>query len=124
LGSIEFIKKNIVNKKQYIITATPKEEIDQITKKRGIMNFFDNIFGSPQTKDFWVKKLIKENQIHPSNSLFIGDAYADYEAAKNNDVYFILRKTKDNKKLQEDLKVDMIDDFIELPQVLNKNYFA
>ena len=41
----------------------------------------------------------------------IGDSSSDYEAALANQVEFILRKTVLNKKLQEQLNCQMIEDF-------------
>ena len=43
----------------------------------------------------------------------IGDSCSDYEAAKENNVFFVFRKTDLNKKLQKKLKCQMIENFID-----------
>ena len=42
----------------------------------------------------------------------IGDSNSDYEAAMENKVKFVLRKTELNKNLQKKLKCKMINDFL------------
>ena len=41
----------------------------------------------------------------------IGDSHSDYHAAKKNQVEFVIRKTKLNKELQQNLKCKMIENF-------------
>jgi len=119
-GSIDFLQKHTNAFNNYIITATPTEEINRILIARNIIDYFDSVYGSPEKKDYWVKKLLSRKIIESFSTLFIGDAIADYEAATKNDIKFILRKTNENINLQNDLKTDMIDDFLELPKLIKK----
>tara|TARA_B100001248_G_C27395932_1_gene465563 strand:+ start:4151 stop:4810 length:660 start_codon:yes stop_codon:yes gene_type:complete len=119
-GSYEFIKSNFTIFDQYIITATPMSEIEKITKKRNIYKYFKKVLGSPNSKDFWVKHLIDNKKIDSKSSIFIGDAKADKQAALDNDITFILRKTNENKNLQNSTHYDAISDFHDLVKIINR----
>lgn len=118
-GAKEFLESsNKITK--FIITGTPTTEIKPILKKRGMLNFFKGVYGSPEKKDFWVKKILTDLQINQDECVFIGDALADYNAALNNDITFILRETSEGKELFKDFKGYRIKDITELSQVLNQ----
>lgn len=118
-GAKEFLE--LSNKiKKFIITGTPTTEIKPILKKRGMLNFFKGVYGSPEKKDFWVKKILTDLQINQDECVFIGDALADYNAALNNNITFILRETNEGKELFKDFKGYRIKDITELSQVLNQ----
>ena len=48
-GAYDFIN-HFKNKRQFVCTGTPKEEIDIILKKRGIDHLFIECYGSPNNK--------------------------------------------------------------------------
>lgn len=102
-GSLNFIKQNI-NKNQFICTGTPQNEIDIILNKRKINMYFNGIFGSPRNKVDLINNIIKDFKINISESIFIGDAESDYDAAKTFDMDFI--GITNNKKLfPKDIKI-------------------
>lgn len=104
---------------KYIITGTPTTEIKLILRERNMAHFFKEVYGSPEKKDFWVKKILSENQIDPKECVFIGDALADYEAAVKNNVHFILRETGENENLFLDFKGLRINDLTKLNQQIS-----
>jgi len=55
--------------------------------------------------------IVKKYPISLESSVMIGDSIDDYRAAKANNLPFVLRRTKLNKKLQLDLKCKMIYNF-------------
>ncbi|CAM1348092.1 HAD family hydrolase [Tenacibaculum insulae] len=118
-GTTEFLEKSGEYKK-YIITGTPTKEIIPILKKRNMYDFFDKACGSPQKKGYWVNKILNEENINSINCIFIGDAYADYEAAVNNKITFVLRETEDGKNVFKNFKGYRIKDISELNNVINK----
>lgn len=93
----------------FLITATPHDEIQQVLKNIGIRQFFKDAIGSPKTKTAAMNCLIQRHKINPSCAVMIGDSYTDYQAAKENNVVFILRKHEHNKKLQSQLDCFMSD---------------
>lgn len=111
-GVLEYLKDNYEKQLLFLVTATPEDEIKEITNKLKISQFFDEIIGSPTSKKEALKYLIKDYEFFPEESAMIGDSQTDYEAAKDNEVPFILRKTSLNIGLQSQLKCQMISNFI------------
>ena len=120
-GTTNFFKNYSQNYNNYLITGTPQREIELILKERKMSRYFSGIYGSPRSKDFWIKKLINENKIFSHNSIFIGDAMVDYIAAKKNNIKFILRQTDENIDMFKNINVPKIPDLVNLELILN-NY--
>lgn len=120
-GATDFLK-NANHFHKYVITGTPTHEIRIILEKRNMNQYFIEAFGSPEKKDFWVRKIINENNINPAECVFIGDALADYEAAVSNKIPFILRETPEAKHLFLDFNGPRINDLSSLHQILQKDF--
>lgn len=117
-GAIAFLEQADQYKK-YIITGTPTVEIRPILKGRKMSEYFEGAFGSPEKKSYWVEKILKEDNLNAGESVFIGDALADYKAAIDNNLTFILRETEDGIPLFKDFKGIRIEDLTELNSVLS-----
>ena len=92
------------NKKQFwIVSATPSEELRKIVKLRKLEKYFKAVFGSPEKKDSIVMKIIESESLNRSETLFIGDALADYEAAKSNAISFCLMESDENQNMFDKL---------------------
>ncbi len=111
-GVEKFLKNNFKKINFFLITATPQDEIEEITENLNIKDYFKNIIGSPTKKLNAIKDLLYNNKINPNESLMIGDSENDYLAAIDNMVPFILRKTNLNKKLQHKINSRMIENFL------------
>ena len=88
VGVIEllyFLKENDYT--AYINTATPEDNIKKIIHSMQWNNFFESIFGSPNTK---IKnlKLHVLNKFQPSEVLIIGDGEDYYESANQTSCSF------------------------------------
>lgn len=118
-GAKEFLDSSSEYVK-FIITGTPTVEIKPILKKRGMNHYFKEAFGSPEKKGFWVKYILKTENIKPDECVFIGDALADYNAAKENNIDFILRETDLAAKLFKDYKGYALKDMTGMHALLNK----
>ncbi|NVK72544.1 MAG: HAD family hydrolase [Oceanospirillaceae bacterium] len=106
-GAIEFIKRHSKNFNLFIISGTPDDEIKKICDSIGISDNFKEILGSPKNKKEWCAYLkAKYDVIKSSNTIFLGDATSDYEAAKENGYYFGLRKADYNESIFSNLEVD------------------
>ncbi len=66
----------------FIVSGTPTEEMKEIVKSKGLSEYFTEVCGSPKKKAPWVKELLNKYNLKPEECLFIGDAMADYNAAK------------------------------------------
>lgn len=119
-GADVFLKQYASNYQAWIITGTPTEEIQIILNRRAISQHFIEAFGSPTKKPDWVAHIIQEYGILPKETVFIGDALSDYEAATAHQLNFILRETPENKQLFQDYSGPRIPNLLNLASELNK----
>lgn len=78
--------------KWLIVSGGDQTELREIFAERGLDHFFDGgIFGSPDTKDCILRRIIS-SQTLIRNGLFIGDSKYDYEAATRAGMDFIFVK--------------------------------
>lgn len=108
-GFFEYINSNHGKKLNFLVTSTPQEEINLILKKLDIFSFFEEVYGAEISKDKSIKICIDRKKLNQKECLMIGDTEVDLNAAKKNNISFLLRKTHLNKNLQLE----------SLPQFLN-----
>ena len=91
--------KSLVEKKNILITGTPKNEIDIILDSLKIKKYFLVIYGSPTNKVDAIEDSMRKLNIAAESAIFIGDSAEDINSAtaKKIDVYFI--KNDFNKHL-------------------------
>ena len=107
-GSIEFIKRYSKDFNFFIISGTPDEEIKKICNAIGISAHFKEILGSPKNKKSWCIELkSKYDELRHDNTIFLGDAISDFEAAQENNFYFALRSVSYNESIFLDYQVDL-----------------
>jgi len=83
---IDFLK-SYKNKKLYIASGSDENELKIVLEKRGIIHFFEKIYGSPKKKTDLIKNICAQNI--NKNILMIGDAQSDLLASKDNSIDFI-----------------------------------
>lgn len=89
-GVVEIIRELFnLNKRLFVVSGSDEKELIQVFRQRGIDHYFENIYGSPDNKIDNTKKVIKSNG-RLSNGIFFGDSKADYEAASQYKMDFIL----------------------------------
>jgi HAD superfamily hydrolase (TIGR01549 family) len=66
----------------FVVSGTPDEEIRVIVERRGLGTCFQEVHGSPDTKEQIVNDICKRHGFLPEVCLFIGDAMTDYHAAR------------------------------------------
>ena len=110
-GVLIYLQKNFKKQQFFLVTATPQEEIEAILNALKITEYFSEVIGSPTTKNEAIKMLLDRYNIESGQAVMIGDSISDYMAATENQVKFVLRKTKLNKVLQQQLDCLMIDNF-------------
>lgn len=110
-GFFNLVKKiRSKNKKIILSTASPKNEIDRILKEKKIYEFFDYIYGSPDSKHIHFKKIFFNSNFSNKNTIFIGDTFKDYEVANKFSVDFYLYLNNQNIKIQRNFNF-LINDF-------------
>lgn len=118
-GAHEFLNKNKENFTMFIITGTPTKESREICKQRGIIKCFKGIYGSPRTKNYWCKYLLAKYKLDKVETIFIGDALTDYNAAIENDLKFFLRESKENEDIFKEIsQIYRFHDFFQLNKIL------
>lgn len=89
-GANFFLEQFCVKSKlSFVNSATPQKEIEEIIKERKMDKFFTSIYGSPNSKLENLERLFAEYNIVPEETIFFGDAMADFEASQACGCYFI-----------------------------------
>ena len=103
-GVYEYLKCYHTSQCFILITGTPQEEIEQILNSLEINSFFREVHGAPKEKSLMIKEVLKRFQCNSDHALVIGDSKTDFEAARENNVSFLLRRTPWNHELQKNYK--------------------
>ncbi|MBL7074344.1 HAD family hydrolase [candidate division KSB1 bacterium] len=120
-GAREFLDNYYKKMSLFIISGTPQDEMVKIVNEKGLCQYFQGIYGSPTPKGVWLKRIIEERCLDPTKCIFVGDATSDYNAARENDLFFVLRVTDSNYDIFKDKKVDLeISDLFELESYISQ----
>lgn len=90
-GSKYFLDKYHKTLPMYVISATPQEELLRIVQRRGMAQYFKAVYGAPEKKHAHAARILENEGYKPDRVLMVGDAMADYEAAKATGINFIGR---------------------------------
>lgn len=111
-GALDFIKKMRVDRKLFIVTGTPQNEINEILSRRGLDDYFELSLGTPTKKNQNVQKVINDYDLDRETSLMFGDSLTDYEAAKDCGIDFIgVAFNQPNRLLERHPELPFITDF-------------
>jgi phosphoglycolate phosphatase-like HAD superfamily hydrolase len=117
-GVKNFIETHYQNYQMFISTGAPQYEVEKVAEIRNIKHFFKKIYGSPATKIEHIKSILLENNLHPSQVVFIGDGTTDKISANQTNLHFIARiSTVDSALKNEQYR---INDFTEIEKILEK----
>lgn len=119
-GVLDFLKKYSKKLNFWVITGTPTTEIETICHERKLNGFFHGLHGSPEKKRFWTEHLIKKHELKREETLFLGDATTDQDAAQFSKLHFALRETIENETLFKDYNGMRFKDFFELENKLKE----
>jgi phosphoglycolate phosphatase-like HAD superfamily hydrolase len=111
-GAREYLEANHARQRFVLVTATPQEEIEDILEALRIGEWFREVHGAPTTKADAVRGALRRWNCPPEDALLIGDATADYEAARAAGVGFLLRRTGLNVALQREHRGAQCEDFV------------
>lgn len=117
-GVGDFLSKYAKTLNFWIITGTPTTEIEIIAEERLLKQFFIGIHGSPETKIYWTEHLLEQHNLKREETLFLGDATTDYNAAKHSKLHFALRDNEENSEIFKDYSGLRFSNFKELESLL------
>ena len=91
-GAERFLKMVKGRLPLYLASVTPANELEHILEKRGLLHWFEGIYGCPPwTKANAIRDILSRNSILPRNSLLLGDSAGDQRAAFETGIQFIAR---------------------------------
>lgn len=99
-GVKNYIEAHSGNQKFVLVTATPQNEIEVILEKLELTKKFTHIYGYPKKKSSVIKEILERYSVSPLESIMVGDADVDLNAANENGVPFLLRMASYNNNLQ------------------------
>ncbi|MBF0427578.1 MAG: HAD family hydrolase [Magnetococcales bacterium] len=110
-GVWDYLASNHARQRFVLVTATPQAEIEEILATLGIASWFEKVFGAPVRKGEAIAVMLDRWRVSKEESVMVGDSTTDWEAAKQNDIAFVLRCTPLNVELQRRHKGKRLDDF-------------
>lgn len=114
VAGVETYLHNNHQKQIYVlVSATPQGELEYILQVLNLVKCFSRVYGAPTPKQQAISKTIEELDLKPSQCLMIGDAIADLEAARNNQVPFLLRKHESNANTFSSYSGPYVGDFVQ-----------
>jgi HAD superfamily hydrolase (TIGR01549 family) len=95
-GAREFLQDNKGKYTFFIISGTPHEELATIIRSRGMGSFFQEVLGSPDSKEKLLRDVMQRHKLEPEQMVFVGDAETDWNAARESKIPFIWRRVSEN----------------------------
>ncbi|TDQ09931.1 HAD family hydrolase [Pedobacter metabolipauper] len=86
--SLEFVIKYHKEVPMHIVSGSDGNELRHICGQLKIDQYFVSISGSPTPKKILVKELLNKYKYAPEETILIGDAVNDYDAAVANEIQF------------------------------------
>ena len=116
IGAIDFLEKLYIDKKKCVlVSATPSNEINIIIKKRNLLKYFSEIYGSPTSKIDILNYSLGNNNIKIEDTVYFGDSLSDFVVANNFNIQFVgVGETIKQFLNKDDSKDCYIDNFNKL----------
>ena len=121
-GAKKFIEDNNRRYLMFISSATPSDEINYICRQRKIANYFQGIFGSPDSKSEHISFIMGNWSLNNREIVFIGDSPSDLNAAKTHNLAFIARLSSvSNNLVNEAYTLNDLNKLDKIISIINKN---
>lgn len=88
-GALEFVRAHAGDRPLFVASGTPEVELQRIVARRGWAPLFTEVRGSPTHKTEVVRDIVAANGLSPAETVMVGDALTDLEAARANGLPFI-----------------------------------
>ncbi len=109
-----YLRSNLHSQIFVLVSATPQDELEKVLQALDLRKPFAAVFGAPTSKNEALRKILESYNIDPKSCLMIGDARADWDAAKVNQVPFLLRRHATNGRVFEHYKGATVECFTNL----------
>lgn len=86
--TLDYIQQNHTKYNFHIVSGAEHNELNALCEFFNLSNYFITIKGSPTKKDILVKNIMDEFNCEPKETVLIGDAITDYNAAVINKIEF------------------------------------
>jgi len=86
--SVQFIQKNHKKYHFHIVSGAEHQELNNLCEHFGLSQYFISIDGSPIKKEVLVQNILKKYDYDLTETILIGDAITDYDAAMKNNIGF------------------------------------
>jgi phosphoglycolate phosphatase-like HAD superfamily hydrolase len=113
-GAEKYIRNNDHRQIFVLLSATPQGEIEQILQELDLRNCFADVCGAPTSKKEGIRRALGRYNLPAQDCLVIGDALVDMDAAKANEVPFLLRRHATNGNVFQQYTGDSLEDFTKL----------
>ena len=91
-GARAFLEEFSTRLPVYLSSATPVNELKEILRRRGLAQFFTDVFGDPPiAKSEAIRQVLAIERVASSEVVFIGDTVSDYRYAAEAGLRFIGR---------------------------------
>mgnify|MGYP001238111218 CR=1 FL=1 len=88
-GALTFLEEFYDTLDIFLSSATPHEELIEITTKKNLSHYFKVISGSPETKASHVENALLFGKYKKEKVVYIGDSYQDLLAAEETGINFL-----------------------------------
>ncbi len=113
-GVERLLRTNPLRQTFILVSATPIDELRYILHALNLSECFSAVYGAPTSKKEAIRMTLEDGKYLRDECLMIGDALADMEAAKANDVPFLLRRHNANADLFSTYTGQSIKDFSKI----------
>lgn len=86
--TIDFIKNNRQRYRFFIASGSDENELRFLCDALGISQHFESVHGSPTPKKQLVENILRDFNLNSEETILIGDAHNDFEAAMHNNIDF------------------------------------
>ena len=88
-GSLTFLKAIYPHFYTAVVTGTPQSVIERTISYHHLTTYFDDVRGSPQSKQSIIEELLAVNDLTCGQCLLIGDGKTDQDAAEACSIRFV-----------------------------------
>jgi len=117
-GALEFLDYFVNVVSLYLVSMSPEDELGKILRKKGLTQYFKKIYSSSWKKVDAIDDILRREDVFPHETVFVGDAYEDFQAAQSMNVSFVGRNSK---KPFFDSGVQVFEDLCEILEFLREN---
>ena len=105
------LRKNPYGQLFVVVSATPLSELTYVVRRLNLEKCFLAIYGTPTSKTDAIAIIMQDQHLAREDCLMIGDALADRDAARANEIPFLLRRHDGNAEVMKNFEGLSVNDF-------------